>query len=39
MKVFSMFPMGMSTRAMRDYILEMYALDTSPAEISTITDS
>jgi putative transposase len=30
---------GMSTRAMRNYIQEMYAMDISAAEISRITDS
>ena len=36
--ILSMYAMGMSTRAMRDYIQEMYAMDISPAEISRITD-
>jgi len=34
-----MYAMGMSTRAMRDYIQEMYAMDISAAEISRFTDS
>lgn len=34
-----MYAMVMSTRAMRDYIQEMYAMEISPAEISRITDS
>jgi len=29
--------MGMSTRAIRDYVQEMYAMDISAAEISRIT--
>lgn len=37
--ILSMYAMGMSTRAMRDYIQEMYAMDISAAEISRITDS
>ncbi|MET4141924.1 transposase-like protein [Pedobacter sp. UYP1] len=37
--ILSMYAMGMSTRGMRDYIQEMYAMDISPAEISQITDS
>jgi transposase-like protein len=34
-----MYAMGMSTRAMRGCIQEMYAMDISAAEISRITDS
>lgn len=37
--ILSMYAMGMSTRAMRDYIQEMYAMDISPTEIFRITDS
>src|SRR5690606_39233666 len=37
--ILSMYARGMSTRAMRDYIQEMYAMEISPAEISRITDS
>ena len=37
--ILSMYAMGMSTRSMRDYIQEMYAMEISPAEISRITDS
>jgi len=37
--ILSMYAMGMSTRAMRDYVQEMYAMEISPAEISRITDS
>lgn len=37
--ILSMYAMGMSTRAMRDYVQEMYAMDISPAEVSRITDS
>lgn len=37
--ILSMYAMGISTRALRDYIQEMYATDMSPAEISRITDS
>lgn len=31
--------MGMSNRAMRDYVQEMYAMEISAAELSRITDS
>ncbi|NAW49951.1 IS256 family transposase, partial [Elizabethkingia argentiflava] len=34
-----MYAMGVSTRAMGDYVQEMYAMEISPAEISRITDS
>jgi len=37
--ILSMYAMGMSTRAMRDYVQEMYAMEISPSEISRITDS
>lgn len=37
--ILSMYAMGMSTRGMRDYIQEMYAMDISATEISRITDS
>lgn len=37
--ILSMYAMGMSTRSMRDYVQEMYAMEISPAEISRITDS
>lgn len=37
--ILSMYARGMSTRAMRDYVQEMYAMEISPAEISRITDS
>lgn len=37
--ILSMYAMSMSTRAMRDYVQEMYAMEISPAEISRITDS
>ncbi|NAW50006.1 IS256 family transposase, partial [Elizabethkingia argentiflava] len=34
-----MYAMGVSTRAMGDFVQEMYAMVISPAEISRITDS
>lgn len=37
--VLSMYARGMSTRAISDYIQEMYAMEISAAEISRITDS
>lgn len=37
--ILSMYALGVSTRGMRDYIQEMYAMDISAAEISRITDS
>ncbi|NAW51039.1 IS256 family transposase, partial [Elizabethkingia argentiflava] len=37
--ILSMYAMGVSTRAMRDYVQQMYAMEISPAEISRITDS
>ncbi|NAW50744.1 hypothetical protein GNY06_04885 [Elizabethkingia argentiflava] len=33
-----MYAMGVRTRAMGDYVQEMYAMEISPAEISRITD-
>jgi putative transposase len=33
-----MYAIGMSTRATRDYIQEMYAMEISAAEISRITE-
>jgi transposase-like protein len=37
--ILSMYSMGIGTRAMRDYIQELYAMDISAAEISRINDS
>jgi len=37
--ILSMYALGVSTRGMRDYIQEMYAMDISAAEICRITDS
>ena len=37
--VLSMYARGMSTRAISDYIQEMYAMEISATEISRITDS
>ncbi|NAW51816.1 IS256 family transposase, partial [Elizabethkingia argentiflava] len=37
--ILSMYAMGVSTRAMGDYVQQMYAMEISPAEISRITDS
>ena len=37
--VLSMYARGMSTRAISDYVQEMYAMDISATEISRITDS
>ncbi|NAW51588.1 IS256 family transposase, partial [Elizabethkingia argentiflava] len=37
--ILSMYAMGVSTRAMGDYVQEMYAIEISPAEISRITYS
>ncbi|MET3114530.1 transposase-like protein [Pedobacter sp. CG_S7] len=37
--ILSMYARGMSTRGMRDYIQEMYAMDISATEISRINDS
>lgn len=37
--ILSMYAMGMSMRAMREYVQEMYAMDISAAEISRITGS
>jgi putative transposase len=37
--ILSMYALGVSTRGMRDYIQEMYAMDISASEISRITDS
>ncbi|GGC64870.1 hypothetical protein GCM10011387_18150 [Pedobacter quisquiliarum] len=34
-----MYAMGMSTRAMRDYIQDIYGMDISASEISRITNS
>src|SRR5690606_3172293 len=36
--VISMYARGMSTRDISDYVKEMYAMDISATEISTITD-
>ncbi|NAW50030.1 IS256 family transposase, partial [Elizabethkingia argentiflava] len=37
--ILSMYSMGVSTRALRDYVQDMYAMEISRAEISRITDS
>ncbi|NAW51201.1 IS256 family transposase, partial [Elizabethkingia argentiflava] len=37
--ILSMYAMGVSTRAMGDYVQQMYAMEISPAEISRITES
>ncbi|NAW49864.1 IS256 family transposase, partial [Elizabethkingia argentiflava] len=36
--ILSMYAMGVSTRAMGDYVQQMNAIEISPAEISRITD-